>query len=218
MTTVKSATPAPLRRRTPRHRAPRKPVVVPALRRAAIGAAVTAVAVTAPATAALAAPSSSLGSESLGSGSAGSSGSTGSLGSLGSAGSTGSIGERAGALPIPSPRGLVALGAAMTQVGKPYEWGAEGPNSYDCSGLVWWAYRQLGIDIGRTTFDQIHDGVPVPLNNIQPGDLIIFRENNTHIGIYAGFGQVWNAYDYGVPIGLTPLADEPPIHIVRRIY
>ncbi|WP_207280101.1 C40 family peptidase [Tomitella cavernea] len=187
------------------------------MRRAAIGAAVTAVAVVTPATTALAAPSSSLGSESLGSGSAGSSGSTGSLGSLGSAGS-GSIGAGAGALPIPSPRGLVALGAAMTQVGKPYAWGAEGPNSYDCSGLVWWAYRQLGIDIGRTTYDQIYDGVNVPLNNIQPGDLIIFREDNSHIGIYAGFGQVWNAYDYGVPIGLTPLADEPPIHIVRRIY
>jgi len=201
----------------PRHRAPRRPVFGTALRRSVIGTAVTATALLTPATAAVAAPPSSAGSESLGSGSTGSTGSTGSLGSLGSAGS-GSIGENAGALPVPSPRGVVALGAAMTQAGKPYEWGAEGPDSYDCSGLVWWAYQQLGIDIGRTTYDQIYDGVDVPLNNIQPGDLIIFRENNSHIGIYAGFGQVWNAYDYGVPIGLTPLADEPPVHIVRRIY
>src|SRR5699024_8016947 len=117
-----------------------------------------------------------------------------------------------------SPRALAALGVATTHAGKPYVWGAEGPNAYDCSGLVQWAYAQLGIPIGRTTYDQIYEGVNVPLNNIQPGDLIIFRENNSHIGIYAGFGQVWNAYAPGVPIGLTALEDEPPIHIVRRIY
>ncbi len=204
-----------------RHRAVRPHRLSTGLRRAVIGTAVTATALVGPATAALAAPATgsasvdgSLGS--LGSGS--SSGSSGSLGSGSGSLGSGSLSEGAGALPIPSPRGVVALGVAMTQAGKPYEWGAEGPNSYDCSGLVWWAYRQLGIDIGRTTYDQIYDGVDVPLNNIQPGDLIIFRSDNSHVGIYAGFGQVWNAYDYGVPIGLTALADEPPINIVRRIY
>ncbi|MDN5758536.1 MAG: C40 family peptidase [Tomitella sp.] len=192
-----------------RHRAVQHNRIGRGLRRATIGTIVTATAIVTPATAALAAPTGSASID----GSLGSEGSSGS-GSLGS----GSLADGAGALPIPSPRGVAALGVAMTQVGKPYIWGGTGPIGYDCSGLVQWAYKQLGIDIGRTTYQQIYDGVPVPANNMQVGDLIIFRSDNSHIGIYAGFGQVWNAYDYGVPIGLTPLADEPPINIIRRVY
>lgn len=119
-------------------------------------------------------------------------------------------------MPIPSPAGLVALAAAATQTGKPYQWGGTGPNSWDCSGLVQWAFRQAGVNLPRTSQQQATVGTPVPLWAMQPGDIITFRTSNDHVAIYAGFGQVFNAYDYGVPVGLTPLSAEPPINQIRR--
>ncbi|MFE3292703.1 C40 family peptidase [Rhodococcus sp. NPDC059234] len=115
-----------------------------------------------------------------------------------------------------SPAGLSALAAAYTQAGKPYRWGGTGPDAWDCSGLVQWAFGQAGVDLPRVSEDQALVGDPIPVEAMAPGDVITFRDAADHVGIYAGFGQVFNAYDEDVPIGLTGLADLPPIHNVQR--
>ncbi|SEM36776.1 C40 family peptidase [Rhodococcus maanshanensis] len=117
---------------------------------------------------------------------------------------------------VGSSAGLRALAAAYTQAGKPYSWGGTGPDAWDCSGLVQWAFGQAGVDLPRVSEDQALAGEPIPVEAMAPGDVITFRDAADHVGIYAGFGQVFNAYDEDVPIGLTGLADLPPIHNVQR--
>lgn len=81
------------------------------------------------------------------------------------------------------------LDEAYKHLGKPYQWGATGPSSFDCSGLTQYVYKQaLGISIGRTTQDQINSGVEVSYSDIQPGDLVFTHSN--HVGIYVGNGQM----------------------------
>ena len=74
--------------------------------------------------------------------------------------------------PAVSSAAAKAIAFAEAQIGKPYQWGAAGPNAYDCSGLVYAAYASAGIAIARTTFGWQQDGATVPLSNIQPGDLL----------------------------------------------
>lgn len=98
--------------------------------------------------------------------------------------------------PIPGNAAAVVK-AALSKLGCPYVWGATGPNSFDCSGLTQWAYRQAGITIGRTTWDQIANGRSVSANQLIPGDLIFFHTMNdrppTHVGIYIGDGKFVHA-------------------------
>ncbi|GAB4587493.1 hypothetical protein Ntsu_53250 [Nocardia sp. IFM 10818] len=112
---------------------------------------------------------------------------------------------------------MAALGVAATQTGKRYEWGGVGPDAWDCSGLVQWAYRSVGIDMPRTTWQQARAGLEVPLGALQPGDVVILNGDASHVGIYAGGGQVLNAPTWGVPVGLTPLA-QFEIYDIRRFY
>ncbi|WP_418956621.1 NlpC/P60 family protein [Streptomyces tritici] len=91
-----------------------------------------------------------------------------------------------------SQRGAAALNAAATQIGKPYVSGAEGPNSYDCSGLTQWAYRQAGVGISRTTYTQQNDGVKIGRSQLKPGDLVFFN-SLSHVGLYAGNNTILHA-------------------------
>ncbi|WP_406380960.1 NlpC/P60 family protein [Streptomyces sp. NBC_01618] len=91
-----------------------------------------------------------------------------------------------------SARGAAALQAASTQQGKPYVSGGTGPNSYDCSGLTQWAYAQAGVHITRTTYTQVNDGVRIGRGALKPGDLVFFN-NTTHVGLYAGNNTVLHA-------------------------
>ncbi|WP_228838337.1 NlpC/P60 family protein [Nocardia amamiensis] len=118
-------------------------------------------------------------------------------------------------LPMPSATGLLALAAATTQLGKPYEWGGTGPFSWDCSGLVQWAFRQAGVRLPRTTWQQAKVGTPVPRAILMPGDVVVLNRDGSHVGIYAGMGQVLNAYGSGVPVGFTPL-NQFDIYAIRR--
>ncbi|MFI8530708.1 NlpC/P60 family protein [Streptomyces aquilus] len=86
-----------------------------------------------------------------------------------------------------------ALAFARAQVGKPYVWGATGPESYDCSGLTQAAWNAAGISLPRTTYDQVNFGTTVSLANAQPGDLVFFYDDVSHVGLYIGNGMMIHA-------------------------
>ncbi|WP_330288294.1 C40 family peptidase [Streptomyces sp. NBC_00576] len=86
-----------------------------------------------------------------------------------------------------------ALAFARAQVGKPYVWGATGPDSYDCSSLTQAAWRAAGVTLPRTTYDQVNAGTTVSLSDIQPGDLVFFYEDISHVGLYIGNGMMIHA-------------------------
>ncbi|MFF9039904.1 NlpC/P60 family protein [Streptomyces sp. NPDC014892] len=86
-----------------------------------------------------------------------------------------------------------ALAFARAQIGKPYVWGATGPGSYDCSGLTQAAWKAAGVDLPRTTYDQVEAGTTVPLADAKPGDLVFFYDNIGHVGLYIGNGMMIHA-------------------------
>ncbi|WP_369272928.1 NlpC/P60 family protein [Streptomyces sp. R11] len=86
-----------------------------------------------------------------------------------------------------------ALAFARSQVGKPYVWGATGPDSYDCSGLTQAAWKAAGVDIPRVTYDQVNAGTTVSVSSAQPGDLVFFYDDITHVGLYIGNGMMIHA-------------------------
>jgi len=103
-----------------------------------------------------------------------------------------------------SGAGYAALQAALSKLGSPYEYGAAGPGSFDCSGLVQWAYKQAGVTVPRTSQAQAGVGTPVAQQDLQPGDIVAFYGGG-HDGIYAGNGNVVHAPDYGQPIKVAPM-------------
>jgi cell wall-associated NlpC family hydrolase len=106
-------------------------------------------------------------------------------------------------LPPPTSRAGIAVRAALSRLGRPYVWGATGPNQFDCSGLVQWSYRQAGIQLDRTTYDQINDGVAVPRAQIRPGDLVF--PHTGHVQMAIGNGMVVEAPHAGATVRISPL-------------
>lgn len=103
---------------------------------------------------------------------------------------------------------------AYNFLGRPYVWGAVGPDTFDCSGFTSYVYRQCaGIEITRTTYTQINVGVPVSYNNMQPGDLV-FTYDNEHVGIYVGGGMYINATYPGSTVRVTPVTN---FYAARRV-
>ncbi|GAA2440440.1 NlpC/P60 family protein [Streptomyces mauvecolor] len=86
-----------------------------------------------------------------------------------------------------------ALAFARAQMGKPYVWGATGPASYDCSGLTQAAWKAAGVDLPRTTWDQVKMGTRVATADLQPGDLVFFYDDISHVGMYIGNGMMIHA-------------------------
>ncbi|NRH31122.1 C40 family peptidase [Rhodococcus sp. MS13] len=110
--------------------------------------------------------------------------------------------------------GEQALAAAESKLGVPYAWGATGPDSFDCSGLTQWAYRQAGVEIPRTTYAQSAGSIPVEEARLQPGDLVLFY-GGEHVGIYAGNGEVVHAPTSGQLVKRAPI-DSMPFYAARR--
>ncbi|WP_372454949.1 C40 family peptidase [Streptomyces buecherae] len=109
-----------------------------------------------------------------------------------------------------SPRAAAAVRAAQSAVGAPYAWGQSGPGSFDCSGLTQWAWRQAGVAVPRTSQGQAGVGQRVPLSQAQPGDLVVYRGDASHVGMYVGGGQVIHAPHPGAnvrydPVGMMPV-------------
>jgi cell wall-associated NlpC family hydrolase len=111
--------------------------------------------------------------------------------------------------------GSAALFAALTRLGSPYVWAAAGPDAFDCSGLVVWAFEQAGVALPHSSQALAAAGQPVPLHQIRPGDVISYYSGASHVGIYLGGGKIVHASTYGVPVAVAPM-DNAPIHNVRR--
>lgn len=114
------------------------------------------------------------------------------------------VSASAGPVPNASGAAKVALSAAYSQLGKPYRYGAAGPNAYDCSGLTMWAFARAGISLPHSSEGQMGRGTPVSRSQLQPGDLVFF-DGGGHVGIYVGNGNMIDANHTGGWVGVRPL-------------
>ncbi|MEU9923726.1 C40 family peptidase [Streptomyces griseoluteus] len=114
-----------------------------------------------------------------------------------------------------SAKGGQAVRYALDQLGKPYRWGAEGPASFDCSGLTSRAWARAGTPIPRTSQEQWARLPHVPLNSLRPGDLVIYFPEATHVALYLGDGKVVQAPRTGENVKISPLAANPVLGAVR---
>jgi cell wall-associated NlpC family hydrolase len=115
----------------------------------------------------------------------------------------------------PSTQGDRALAYAAEQIGKPYVWGAEGPESYDCSGLTSKAWASAGRAIPRTSQEQWARLKRVPLDELRPGDLVVYFPEATHVAMYLGDGMVIQAPRPGARVKVSPIASNPLLGAVR---
>ncbi|MFD7338054.1 NlpC/P60 family protein [Streptomyces violascens] len=115
----------------------------------------------------------------------------------------------------PSSEGDRALAYAVDQIGKPYVWGAEGPESYDCSGLTSQAWAHAGREIPRTSQEQWAQLPRVPLTSLRPGDLVVYFPTATHVAMYLGDGLVVQAPRPGARVKVSPIAANPLLGAVR---
>ncbi|MFJ7292320.1 C40 family peptidase [Streptomyces collinus] len=132
----------------------------------------------------------------------------------GSEGSRGSERSKSG-VRAPSAEGRRAVRYAVRQLGKPYEWGAEGPRTYDCSGLTSRAWAEAGVPIPRTSPEQWKRLERIPLDELRPGDLVVYFEKATHVALYLGDGLVVQAPRPGAKVKVSPIAANPVLGAVR---
>nr|WP_202502295.1 C40 family peptidase [Streptomyces sp. SID5785] len=115
----------------------------------------------------------------------------------------------------PSTAGNAALRYAVEQIGKPYVWGAEGPDSFDCSGLTSQAWGHAGKTIPRTSQEQWAQLRRVPIGELRPGDLVVYFPEATHVALYLGDGMVVQAPRPGARVKVSPIAANPVLGAVR---
>lgn len=106
-----------------------------------------------------------------------------------------------------SGRTAAAFDAAKSRVGMPYVWGATGPGSFDCSGLTSWAFQQADVSLPRTSQAQANAGTRInSIGALKPGDLVIMRTDLSHVGFYAGNGQILHAPKPGAQVRYESMA------------
>ncbi len=114
-----------------------------------------------------------------------------------------------GLVSVTQVRGM--LSAALSRLGMPYVWGAAGPRSFDCSGLVQWSFAQAGIVMPRVAADQARTGPSVPVKDLQAGDLLFYHTDPTapdyisHVAIYLGHGKMLQAPEPGEYVEIVPV-------------
>jgi cell wall-associated NlpC family hydrolase len=113
--------------------------------------------------------------------------------------------------------GVQALRWALTRRGDPYVWGGAGPSDFDCSGLVMWAYAQVGISLPHFTGFQWNSGVHVSRSQLQPGDLVFFFPDISHVGMYVGNGLMLDAPTFGQPVQVQPIFWSAYVGAVRIV-
>jgi cell wall-associated NlpC family hydrolase len=108
----------------------------------------------------------------------------------------------------PVPRkpslGQRAAAIALKEVGVPYRWGGASPAGFDCSGLVYWAYGRLGVELSHSSYALYDEGRPVSRSRMRPGDLLFFFGLG-HVGIYAGHGRMVHAPHSGTRVQVVNL-------------
>jgi NlpC/P60 family len=111
------------------------------------------------------------------------------------------------ARPVSGSRPARAVAFALRQRGKPYRWGAEGPDAFDCSGLTWAAWRAAGVAIPRTAAGQLA-GLPPVTGRLQPGDLLIYPSrgpSRRHVALVVARGRMVEALGHGIPVRSTSI-------------
>ena len=106
-------------------------------------------------------------------------------------------------VPPPNSRAGIAVLAALSRLGCPYVWGATGPDRFDCSGLVQWAYARAGVHLDRTTYEQINDGIPIARSQVRAGDLVFPHAG--HVQLAIGNNLVVEAPHAGANVRISPL-------------
>lgn len=114
-----------------------------------------------------------------------------------------------------SEQGKAAVAFATEQIGKPYVWGAEGPGSYDCSGLTSQAWAAAGRGIPRTSQEQWRLLPRVDIKDMRPGDLIIYHADASHVGMYVGDGAIVHAPRPGRNVTLAGAGSMAILGVVR---
>ncbi|MFB7943277.1 NlpC/P60 family protein [Kitasatospora phosalacinea] len=117
--------------------------------------------------------------------------------------------------PPSSDRAAAALAAAISKIGSPYVYGSTGPRTFDCSGLMYWSWRQAGVTLPRTSQAQASAGRRVSLADARPGDLVIFYNDRHHVGMYAGGGVVVHAPYPGARVRYESVSAMPVNTVVR---
>jgi cell wall-associated NlpC family hydrolase len=117
--------------------------------------------------------------------------------------------------PPPGGHSATVIQAALSRIGSPYSWGGSGPSAFDCSGLVMWSFQQAGISLPHSSQALASGGQAVSQDQMQPGDLVTYYSDASHVGIYIGDGMMVHASTYGTPVRVAPV-DNAPIHNVRR--
>jgi len=117
----------------------------------------------------------------------------------------------------PTSAAQTAVNTALAQQGDPYVWGGAGPDGFDCSGLMQYAYASAGIYLPHSSSMQSTIGTPVAYSDLQPGDLVFFYSPVSHVAMYIGNGQIVQASTYGQPVQVTELAYMPGFNSARRI-
>src|SRR3954451_20730104 len=132
---------------------------------------------------------------------------------------TGTTTAAVAAAPVAAPTqaAQIAVDTALSQQGKPYVWGGAGPSSYDCSGLMLYAYAAAGITLPHSSSMQSTMGAPVAYSDLQPGDLVFFYTPVSHVAMYIGNGQIVQASTEGQPVAVTELSYMPDYNSARRI-
>ncbi|MFK4273311.1 C40 family peptidase, partial [Streptomyces milbemycinicus] len=126
-----------------------------------------------------------------------------------------SSGSTAPSAPSNGSKAAQAIAFAKAQLGKPYVWGATGPSSFDCSGLTQAAWKSAGISLPRTTWDQVKAGTRVSTSELQPGDLVFFYDDISHVGLYIGDGMMIHAPKPGDVVKKAPITEMPIYGSVR---
>jgi len=112
---------------------------------------------------------------------------------------------------VSSPVLRTMLLAAESRLGMPYIWGANGPDAFDCSGLVQWSFAQAGVVMPRVAADQARTGPAVPISRLAPGDLLFYHTDPTapgyisHVAIYLGHGKMIQAPEPGMNVEIVPV-------------
>ncbi|MFF4378949.1 NlpC/P60 family protein [Kitasatospora sp. NPDC001547] len=120
-----------------------------------------------------------------------------------------------GTAPPASERGAAALAAAVRMIGSPYVYGATGPHAFDCSGLMYYSWRQAGVTLPRTSQAQAYAGQRISLSEARPGDLVIFYRDMHHVGMYAGGGVIVHAPRPGAKVRYESVTAMPVSGVVR---